>query len=91
MDIITCSQCGVEIERKGIHFKSRHFCSDECCEEFESVLAEGSEPGEMELAATDSDAADDLDLGYRGDGDGDGDGDDDNILDDNFDIKPEDF
>jgi hypothetical protein len=90
MDIIVCSQCGLEIEGKGIHFRKRHFCSDECCEEFEAVAVEGGEPDDLDLTVDDDDLddddLDDDDLGYRGDSD-----DDDDFLDDDFDIRPEDF
>lgn len=90
MDIIVCSQCGAEIVGKGIHFRSRHFCSDECCDEFDTVLVEGSEPGDMDLAAADIDDDLDEDLGYRSEGDRNGDGDGE-FPDDEFEIKPGDF
>ena len=94
MDFNVCVRCGVEIESKGIHFRGKVFCSDECCEEFEAEAADKSEPVIAELVDEDLEL-DDNELGYR-DGDGDGDGDDgdgdgDDPLDDDFDIKPDDF
>ena len=90
MDTIVCSQCGAEIAGKGIDFRSRHFCSDECCEEFDVVLAEGSEPGDMELVVADVDDDVDNDLGYRSGGEGEEHGDGE-VMDDEFDIKTDDF
>ncbi len=51
MDFEVCAQCGREIEGLGILFQGRHFCSDECCEEFEELLLVNGEPdpGELEL------------------------------------------
>ncbi|MEN8007306.1 MAG: hypothetical protein ABFS42_09850 [Candidatus Krumholzibacteriota bacterium] len=88
MDFSACTQCGVDIESKGIHFRNKVFCSDECCEEYEAEFADKDEPVIDELVDEDL-GPDDLedDLGYRGDDDDDGDG----PLDDDFDIKPEDF
>ena len=86
MESSACCQCGKEIEGKGIHFRGRSFCSDECCEEFEAEFAEDSEPDAMELSG-DRTAEDlDDDLGYR-----DGPIEDEDTLDDDFDIKPDDF
>jgi len=89
MDFTVCTQCGVEIESKGIHFRGHVFCSDECCEEYEAEFADKDEPVIDELMKDDlgSEELDD-NLGYR-DGDDSGSLDDDE--DDEFDIKPEDF
>ena len=86
MDFNVCSQCGKEIEGKGIQFRGRSFCGDECCEEFEAEFSEGKEPQPMDLSGDDAD--DDLDdgLGYR-----DGPVEDDDMLDDEFAINPDDF
>lgn len=87
MDFSVCSQCGIEIEGKGIHYRDRVFCSDECCEEFEDLF---SKIGEPDLASLDEDIDDDLDdddLGYQ-DGEV---AEADNIFDDDFAINPEDF
>lgn len=89
MDYNVCARCGVEIESKGIHFRNKVFCSDECCEEFEAEAADKSEPVMDELV--DDDLGPDDDLGYRDGDDGDDDGDDGDPLDDDFDIKPDDF
>lgn len=87
MDFSVCSQCDIEIEGKGIHFRGRVFCCDECCEEFEVEFAASGEPEPVELEEEiDPDFADE-DLGY----DHGSDDDDDVFLDDDFDIKPEDF
>jgi hypothetical protein len=86
MDFSVCTQCGVEIESKGIHFRNLVFCSDECCEDYEAEFADKDEPVIDELVDEDLGPDEDLeeDLGYRDDDDGD-------PLDDDFDIKPEDF
>ncbi len=87
MDFSVCTQCGVEIESKGIHFRNHVFCSDECCEEYETEFAAKDEPVIGELLDGDSETEDlDEDLGYR-------DGEESDSLDDDddFDIKPDDF
>ncbi len=86
MDFKTCSQCGIEIEGKGIHFRDRVFCSDECCEEFEVEFAARGVPDLKEL---DEEVDSDLnnDLGYQEEEPAEKD----NFLDDDFDINPEDF
>lgn len=86
MDMIVCSQCGAEITGKGIHFRSRHFCSDECCEEFEAAVVAKGEPDPLELASEATGDSVEEDLGYRNDS-----VEADDILDDDFDIRPEDF
>ena len=87
MDFTVCTQCGVEIESKGIHFRGHVFCSDECCEEYEAEFADKDEPVIDELMK-DGLGSEELDdnLGYR-------DGDESDSLDDDdeFDIKLEDF
>ena len=86
MDFSVCTQCGVEIESKGIHFRNHVFCSDECCEEYEAEFADKDEPVIDELIDEDPESEDtDENLGYRDDDDSDPHDDDD------FDIKPEDF
>lgn len=89
MEFNACAQCGIEIESKGIHYRSRVFCGDECCEDFESRMADKGEPKLDELENDDLDPEDlDEDLGYL-DGD-----DDDELLDDDdddFKIELEDF
>lgn len=89
MELNVCAQCGVEIESKGIHFRGKIFCGDECCEEFEAELVDKGGP-EMEDFADDDFEPEDLgdELGYRN-GD-----DDDDLLDDDDDdykIEPDDF
>ena len=90
MDFSVCAQCGVEIESKGIHFRNHVFCSDECCEEYETEFAEKGEPVLDELVNDDlvPEELEDDDLGYR---DNDLDDDLDDALDDDFNIKIEDF
>ena len=87
MDFTVCTQCGVEIGSKGIHFRGHVFCSDECCEEYEAEFADKDEPVIDELMEDDlgSEELDD-NLGYR-----DGDESDSLDHDDEFDIKLEDF
>lgn len=88
MDFSVCAQCGVVLENKGIHFRNRVFCSDECCEEYEAEFADKDEPVIGELL-DDGQGAEDLDedLGYRDD-DAEDPLDDDG---DDYDIKPDDF
>ena len=87
MELTACAQCGMDIESKGIHFRGRTFCSDECCEEFDTRLVDKEDP---DLDDLDDFDPDDLgeELGYR-----DGDDDDDDLLDDDDDFKidPDDF
>jgi hypothetical protein len=87
MDFSVCTQCGVEIEGKGIHFRNHVFCRDECCEEYETEFADKDEPVIDELLDEDDDSEDlDDNLGYQ-----DGDELDPLDNDDDFDIKLEDF
>ncbi len=87
MDFSVCSQCRIEIEGKGIHYRDRVFCSDECCEEFEAAYVASDEPEVDELEdKVDSDLEDE-DLGYQDDEEKPKD----KYLDDDFDINPEDF
>ncbi len=87
-DYHVCTQCGAEIEESGIQFRGLTFCSDECCEEYEKDYQENEEPVIDELETDEpSEESLDEDLGYvEKDG-----FDDDDVLDDDFDIKPEDF
>ena len=88
MDFGVCAQCGVALENKGIHFRNRVFCSDECCEEYEAEFADKDEPVVGELLDDDQGAEDlDENLGYRDDGAEESLDDDDN----DYDIKTEDF
>jgi hypothetical protein len=45
-----CAQCGAEIEGKGVRFRSRDFCDDDCLDEFGAQVAnrEGSTGGDLE-------------------------------------------
>ena len=59
---VICFQCGIEIEEgTGIRHRSRLFCSDECCNQFEEEFAAAGEPGVAELE-TEELLAGDLDL-----------------------------
>lgn len=90
MDLSVCSQCGTEIEGKGIHFRDRVFCSDECCDEFEEQFVDSGEPDmdDLELEDDIDEDFEEDDLGYdsprrRSD--------DDDFLDDDYEISPDDF
>ncbi len=89
-DYSTCHQCGAEIEEKGIHFRNHIFCCDECCEDYEKDFQDKDEP-ELEELEDSEDSSEEFgdDLGYRDKDDFE----DDEVdpLDDDFDIKPEDF
>ena len=88
MEFNSCAQCGVDIESKGIHFRGQVFCSDECCEDYEALMADKGEPGLEELEADDLDPEDiGEDLGYRNGGE------EEELLDDDddFEIAPGDF
>ena len=86
MDDIACKQCGAAIEVESVTWQGLEFCSDDCCEEYELALSNATEPDELALAEEDEP---DLgaDLGYRN---GDEEEEDD-LLDDDYAIKPEDF
>jgi hypothetical protein len=87
MDFSVCSQCGIEIEGKGIHYRDQVFCSDDCCEEFEEEFNSSDEPDIEDLEEEDPEDFDEEDLGYR-------DrvvGEKDDFLDDDYDIDPDDF
>ena len=86
MDFNSCSRCGSEIEGKGILFRKRNFCSDECCEEFEEDFQTKGEPQVDDLGDDDTDDLDDDDLGFE-----EGDDEDDDFLDDDYLIAPGDF
>lgn len=94
MDFNVCIQCGKEIEGKGIQFRGKNFCGDECCEVFEekNTKVVGPEFGELEDDDIELDGLDEEieeeGLGY----------DDDptlvkarNPLDDDYEIEPDDF
>lgn len=73
MDFSACKQCGKEIEGKGIQFRGKNFCGDECCELFEEKHVAVDEPDfkeldeeELELDDMEADASDDG-LGYEND------------------------
>ncbi len=85
-DYSVCNQCGIEIEEKGIHFRGRIFCCDECCEEYEKEFQEKDEPELDELE--DEIIEGEVELGFSEDEDFESETD---PLDDDFDIKPEDF
>jgi len=85
-DYSVCNQCGIEIEEKGIHFRGRIFCCDECCEEYEKEFQEKDEPELDELE--DEIIEGEVELGFSEDEDFEAETD---PLDDDFDIKPEDF
>lgn len=87
MDFSVCTQCSLEIEGKGIHYRDHVFCSDECCEEFDEELVKSGEPDLDELDEEIDEDFDDDDLGYQDD---DPDTEDD-FLDDDFEISPDDF
>ena len=87
MDCSVCTQCGIEIEGKGIHYRDQVFCSDECCEEFDEEFVSSGEPDLKDLEEEVDPDFDDEDLGYRDEEDSE----DDDFLDDDFDLNPEDF
>ncbi len=86
-DYSVCTQCGAEIEESGIHFRGYVFCSDACCEEYETEFQDKDEPGidELDPEETSLDNPDD-DFGYR-----EKEGFDDSELDDEYEISPDDF
>ena len=86
MELTYCAQCAKEIEGKGIQFRGRVFCCDECCEECEAEIVDKGEPGFDDLADPDLDEVvlDDDGQVYRT-------GDDVADEDDEFDIAPDDF
>ncbi len=86
MDFSVCAQCGIEIEGKGIHFRNKVFCSDECCEEFEEAFSSSDEPDMEDLGEDLDDDFSEEDLGYQEDEET-----GDNYLDDDYEISPDDF
>ena len=60
MDFKVCVQCEKEIEGKGILFRNKYFCSDECCEEFEDLYQKDGEPGPKELEGEEAEEIEDL-------------------------------
>ncbi len=88
-DYIECTQCGGDIEETGIQYRGKFFCSDDCCEQYEQDFLDKDEPLIDELAADDADDDDDLgDIENIGFEDND---DEEDLLDDDYNIKPEDF
>jgi len=49
MNVDHCTWCGAEITAEGVGYKSRLFCSDECCEEYQNDLEKNGEPNPEEL------------------------------------------
>ncbi len=45
----SCAHCGDEVGESGVEYKSRFFCSDECCEEYEDNLITNGEPDAKDL------------------------------------------
>jgi len=89
MEFTCCAQCGLEIEGKGIQFRGRTFCSDECCEEFEADFVDNDEPDPADLADDDLDEMEleEDGLGFREEDDSSPKDEDD----DDFAIEPDDF
>ncbi len=89
MDFNVCEHCGAEIEGKGIHYQGHNFCSDECCEEFDAEVVSNTEPGDKDLVEDlEDDLEDDESLGYQ---DKDHTPDNDDPLDEDYEIREEDF
>jgi len=90
MELTQCAQCGVEIEIKGIQFRGKTFCGDECCEKFDAAFTNGGTPGVEDLDdGLDDEDFDEEKLGYQ-------DEDEDETVkhrddDDSFEIDPNDF
>ena len=55
MELLTCTQCGAEIDGEGIRHRRRLFCSDECCETFEDGFLDHGGPDAEDLAEEDDD------------------------------------
>ena len=90
MEVTQCAQCGVEIETKGIQFRGKTFCGDECCEKFDASLADGGAPGVDDFDdGLDDEDFDEEKLGYQDEGEDDAVKDRDD--DDDFEIDPGDF
>jgi hypothetical protein len=94
MDFSVCNQCGTEIEGKGIQFRGKSFCGDECCEIFEESQPRDDGPGFYDLDEKEidelEDDVDENDLGY------DKDPTEEKVRnpldeDDDFEIDPDDF
>lgn len=92
MELTQCAQCGVEIETKGIQFRGKTFCGDECCEKFDADFADGGGPGVDDFDdGLDDEDFDEKNLGYQGE-----DEEEDEAVkhrddDDEFEIDPNDF
>ena len=85
-DYIECTQCGGEIEETGIQYRGKFFCSDDCCEKYEQDFLDKDEPIIDELADDEDD-----DLGNIENLDFEENDDEEDLLDDDYNIKPEDF
>ena len=88
MEFTKCAQCGVEIEARGIQFRGKAFCGDECCEKFDEAFADGGSPDLDDFDdGLDDEDFDEEDLGIP----------DESIAvkhrvdDDDFEIDPDDF
>ena len=62
MELLTCTQCGAEIEGEGIRYRRRLFCSDECCETFEEGFLNHGGPDAEDLEAEAEELFDEDDL-----------------------------
>lgn len=71
-----CAQCGATIEGKGIRYRDRTFCGDECLDEFEASFA-----GRDDLDPDEFDAGFDDDIDFV----------EDDVDGDEFKIDPDDF
>ena len=90
-DYNECNQCGGEIESSGVQFRGKSFCSDECCEKFEQEFLDKDEPVIDELEDEEDVVLSSLDEDLEGGLDFEEDDDEDNLLDDDYDISPDDF
>ncbi len=88
MEFTKCAQCGVEIETRGIQFRGKTFCGDECCQKFDENFADGGKPGVDDFDDGLDDEDFDEDLGYQDEDDLESKSQD---SDDDFEINPDDF
>lgn len=88
MEFTQCAQCGVDIETKGIQFRGKAFCGDECCQKFDEKFADGGKPGVDDFDdGLDDEDFDEDDTEYQDEGEAVKHRDDD----DDFEIGPDDF
>jgi hypothetical protein len=88
MEFTQCAQCGVDIEIKGIQFRGKAFCGDECCQKFDEKFADGVKPGVDDFDdGLDDEDFDEDDIEYQDEGEVAKHRDDD----DDFEIGPDDF